>query len=318
MTEAPYHASLADGPDGYARWLTASDGVHIRVGVWPCQGSNGEASGGAKGTVFLLPGRTEYIEKYGRSAKELAARGYGSVSVDWRGQGLADRPLDTPGTGHVGDFAEYQLDMDAVLAFARAENLAQPWFLLGHSMGGCIGLRTLTRAHPFKAAAFSAPMWGILIAAWMRPVAVALTTASRWFNFYNRLVPGTKDVTYVLESGFAGNSLTTDPEMWEYMRGQAAACPELTLAGPSLGWLQAALAECHALSLLPSPDVAVVTALGLQERIVDTGPIHARMGGWPKGKLSLFPGAEHEVMMEGPATRARFFDEACALFDRHL
>jgi lysophospholipase len=106
--------------------------------------------------------------------------------------------------------------------------------------------------------------------------------------------------------------------MWDYMRQQAMACPEMMLAGPSLGWLQAALAECNALAVRPSPDIATLTALGLQERIVDVGPIHARMAQWPKGTLSLYPGAEHEVMMERPDTRARFFDEACALFDLHL
>lgn len=311
MTEAPFHAKLADGPEGgAAQWLQAVDGVQIRVGFWPLEG--------AKGTVFLLPGRTEYIEKYGRAATDLAQRGYATVAVDWRGQGLADRPLEDRNVGHVDYFAEYQLDMDAVLAYARAENLPKPWFMLAHSMAGCIGLRTLTRDHPFKAAAFSAPMWGILMAAWMRPMAVALATASRWLSFDNRLVPGTKEVTYVLGNSFVGNSLTTDPEMWDYMRQQALACPDLTLAGPSLGWLQAALTECHALSLLPSPDLAIVTALGMQERIVDTGPIHARMAAWPKGKLQLYPGSEHEMMMERPDTRARFFDAACALFDLHL
>lgn len=311
MTEAPFHAAIADGPDGgYARWLHAADGVQIRVGHWPHPG--------AKGTVFLMPGRTEYIEKYGRAAGDLARRGYGMVAVDWRGQGLADRALPDGMVGHVADFAEYQKDFDAVLAFARAENLPQPWFLMTHSMGGCIGLRQLMSPHPFKAAAFSAPMWGILMAAWMRPVAVALSTASRWLSFDNRYVPGTTETTYVLSCPFVGNSLTTDPEMWDYMRQQAMACPPLTLAGPSLGWLQAALTECHALSLTPAPDLAVVTALGLQERIVDTGPIHARMANWPKGKLSLYPGAEHEVIMERPDSRARFFDEACALFDLHL
>ena len=122
----------ADGPEGgYARWLQASDGVQIRVGVWPCSG--------AKGTVFLMPGRTEYIEKYGRAATDLAQRGYATVSIDWRGQGLADRPLDAQLTGHVDDFGEYQLDMDAVLTCARAEGLPEPWFMLAHSMGGCIG-----------------------------------------------------------------------------------------------------------------------------------------------------------------------------------
>jgi lysophospholipase len=53
----------------------------------------------------------------------------------------------------------------------------------------------------------------------------------------------------------------------------------------------------------------------MQERIVDAAPIHARMAIWPQGKLHLYPACEHEVMMETPATRSRFFDEACALFD---
>lgn len=310
-SDAPFHARLAEGPEGgYARWLHAADGVQLRVGVWPREG--------AKGTVFLMPGRTEYIEKYGRAAGDLAQRGYATVAIDWRGQGLADRPPEMPMTGHVTSFAEYQLDLAAVLAFAQADSLPRPWFLMAHSMGGCIGLRSLMENHPFKAAAFSAPMWGILMAAWMRPIAIAMAGASRLLRFDDRLVPGTKETTYVLNSPFLGNSLTTDPEMWDYMRQQALACSELVLGGPSLGWLQAAMTECHALSLMPSPDLATVTALGLQERIVDTGPIHARMARWPKGKLSIYPGAEHEVMMERPATRARFFDEACALFDLHL
>lgn len=311
MTDAPFHGQIADGPEGgRAHWLHAADGVRLRVGVWPVEA--------AKGTVFLLPGRTEYVEKYGRAAADLAQRGYVTLAVDWRGQGLADRAFDDALVGHVGDFAEYQRDFDAVIAFARASGLPQPWFMMAHSMGGCIGLRRLTGDHPFKAAAFSAPMWGILISAWMRPMAVAMASASRWLRFDHRYVPGTSETTYVLSCPFAGNSLTTDPEMWDYMRQQALAVPALTLAGPSLGWLQAALRECNALTALPSPDLATLTALGLQERIVDVGPIHARMARWPKGTLSLYPAAEHEVMMERPATRARFFDEACALYDLHI
>ena len=39
------------------------------------------------------------------------------------------------------------------------------------------------------------------------------------------------------------------------------------------------------------------------------------MADWTGGRLDLIEGAQHEVMMETPATRARFFAEACALFD---
>ncbi len=309
-SHAPFHAKIADGPaGGRAVWLQASDGVRIRVGVW--------AAGGAKGTVILLPGRTEYVEKYGRTAADLAARGYDMLAVDWRGQGLADRLQDDRMSGHVDDFDAYQRDLDAVFAFARAEGMAEPYYLMAHSMGGCIGLRGLMRGVPVQAAAFTAPMWGILIAAWMRPLAVALSTASKYFAFDHRYAPGTGPRTYVLEAGFAGNTLTSDAEMWGYMRDQARAHPELTLGGPSLGWLKAALHECHALAQMPSPALPALVALGTQERIVDTGPIHARMALWQGGKLDLYPGAEHEVLMERAALRTRFFDSACALFEAH-
>jgi lysophospholipase len=105
--------------------------------------------------------------------------------------------------------------------------------------------------------------------------------------------------------------------MWDYMRRQVAARPELALGGPSLGWLKAALAECHALSLAPAPDVPTLTALGTAEKVVDTAPIHLRMANWRGGVLDLYNGAEHEIMMETEAHRTRFFDTTAALFDAH-
>lgn len=311
MTTAPLYNDIAEGPDGgRGYWLRTTDGVQIRAAIW--------AQEAPKGTVLLLPGRTEYIEKYGRAARELQARGYATISVDWRGQGLADRKFDDRMTGHVADFAEFQADLDALVVFARTTGAPEPYFLMAHSMGGCIALRALTRGLSVQAAAFSAPMWGILMAAWMRPVAVAISTASRWFNMDGRYAPGTGAKTYVIESPFVGNTLTSDAEMWDYMRQQALAHPELSLGGPSLGWLNAALAECHALSVMASPDYPAICALGTAEKIVDVAPIHARMAVWPKGKLDLYSGSEHEVIMERPATRTQFFDAATALFDSHL
>ncbi len=310
MSAAPLFAEVADGPaDGRAVWLTAADGVRIRAAVWN--------AGASRGTVFLLPGRTEYVEKYGRSAGVLAASGFATLTVDWRGQGLASRVLKDTMVGHVGDFAEYQVDMAALLAFARAQGLAEPWYILAHSMGGCIGLRTLMSGLPFHAAAFSAPMWGILMADWMRPVATVLSTVSRWFAFDDHYAPGTNGRTYVTQVPFVGNTLTTDAEMWDYMRQQALAHPELSLGGPSLGWLKAALDECGALAVLPSPGYPVVCALGSQERIVDVRPVHDRMSRWPGGRLDLYPGSEHEVLMERPATRQAFLNSAVALFEAH-
>jgi lysophospholipase len=99
------------------------------------------------------------------------------------------------------------------------------------------------------------------------------------------------------------------------MRDQVRAVPEFALGGPSIAWLGAALAECASLAATPAPNVAAICALGTQEKVVDVPPVHLRMAGWSNGQLDLYPGAEHEIMMEGPAVRTRFFDRAAALFD---
>lgn len=303
---APFHAALADGPPGATCvWLQA-DTARIRAAWWKA---------GDKGTVLLLPGRTECVEKYGRAAGDLVARGYSVITIDWRGQGLADRALPDRREGHVGDFSEYQQDIDALLAEADRAGLPQPYFMIAHSMGGCIGLRALVRGLPVKAAVFSAPMWGIAMAAWLRPLASVVSALAAPLGLVNRYAPSTSAETYLLQAPFQDNVLTTDRAMWDYMRRQVEEVPDLALGGPSIGWLKAALHECAALAVLPAPRVPAICALGTAEKVVDVPPVHLRMAGWPDGQLDLYPGAEHEIMMEGPAVRQRFFDRAAALFE---
>lgn len=308
MTDtAPFFADVADAPEGVeARWLRARDGVRIRAAFW---------RQGVKGTVLLFPGRTEYIEKYAPAAGEFARRGYAMLSADWRGQGLADRFLPDKLTGHVGRFSDYQLDIAALLALARRENLPEPYFLVAHSMGGAIGLRALYEGLPVRAAAFSAPMWGIHMHPALRPAAWVLSTLSRPFGQGHHLAPGTSPVTYVIEAPFADNVLTRDPAMYEFMRRQVSQHPELSLGGPSLHWLNEALRDCLDLRRRPSPALPCYTTLGTLERVVDPAPVRERMARWPEGRLDVIAGAEHEVMMEVPRLRARFYDQAAALFD---
>lgn len=311
MQPAPLHNAMARGPEGgTGYWLAAADGVRLRLGVWPKEG--------AKGTVFLLPGRTEYIEKYGPAAADFAARGYAMLAVDWRGQGLADRLCDDPLKGHVGKFADYQLDFDAVLAAAEVLDLPRPWFVLGHSMGGAIGLRRLMGAHPFAAAAFSAPMWEIALPAPLRPVWPVLARALAGLGFSEGWAPGLGPVTYVFREAFAGNRLTTEPSMWAFMVNHLAEVAGLTLSGPTWNWVAEGVLECTALAALPSPDLPCYCGLGTHERIVAPAAVHARMARWPKGRLDLFEGAEHELMMETPATRRQFYDSCAATFDAAL
>jgi len=305
--DAPFFADLADGPDGgHALWLTAGDGVRLRIAVWP-QGS--------RGTVLILPGRTECVEKYGRAAGDLAQRGYACVAVDWRGQGLSDRLAAMPMLGHVARFRDYQRDLGAVRAALATLNLPQPLFLLAHSMGGTIALRALIDGFPVQAAAFTAPMWGIRIAPTLRPLAWAIATGARAAGRGLSLAPGTNLTCYLAVAPFEGNLLTTDAKMYGWMQSHVVSHPELGLGGPTLHWLHEALLECRRLRAAPSPPVPAVVFLGSEEKIVTVEEIRRRMGHWPGGTLELVPKAEHEVLMETPAIRARAFDRIAALFD---
>lgn len=309
MDRAPLHNDLAEGPeDGQAIWIAAEDRVRLRIAVWGREAH--------RGTVLLFPGRTEYVEKYGRAAADLAARGFATVAVDWRGQGLADRLHDDPVLGHIDRFDAYQRDVAAVVRAVRALGLPRPWYLLAHSMGGAIGLRALSEGLDVAAAVFSAPMWGIAMPGFKRPAAWVISAASRPLGLGLRVTPGTGGTTYVLASTFEQNDLTGDAEMFGYMRRQLSARPEMALGGPSLSWLHEALRETRTLSRGPAPGLPALTFLGTEERIVCPVAIRSVMGRWRGGELHEIAGARHEVMMEGPATRTRVFDAAAAHFAR--
>lgn len=291
---------------GAAHWIKTDDGLRLRVGRW--------SPDAPRGTILMFPGRTEYVEKYAIVADEMAQRGFATLAIDWRGQGLADRMLDDPRTGHVNAFDDYQTDVQAMVAAARALALPEPWFLIGHSMGGCIGLRALYNDLPVAAAAFTGPMWGIRISPYLRPVAWALGRVMPVIGQGHRLPPTTDITPYVLAAPFEDNVLTTDREMFDMMRDQLRGHPELALGGPSFVWLRKALDETLELAQLPAPQVPCVTYLGDNERIVHVGRIEARMQSWPNGTLHVIPGGEHEVLMETPQIRTEIFDGLAAHF----
>lgn len=305
MDPAPYRDDLTDGPPARSGFVLAEDGVRIRLTLWP---------GGDRGTVLILPGRCEYAEKYAEVAGRLLAAGYSAAAIDWRGQGMSDRLLKNPFIGHVRRFADYQLDLRAMLKVLKRETLDRRLYLLSHSMGGCIALRTLTGAHPFRAAVFSAPMWGIVIAPNMRHAAHVLPAVARRVGLGARRTPTTGRHSFFLDTPFEGNLLTTDRRQWDRMAAQAIAEPQFQLGGPSLTWLAESLVETRALAALPRPSLPAYAAVGTEDEIVIRDTVPAIMEGWESGSVEIFEGAQHELLMERPEVRDAFFTRALDLF----
>lgn len=306
MDAAPFHRDAAGGPPARAVWVAASDGARLRLAAWPRDG--------ARGTVVMFPGRTEFVEKYARPAEDLAARGFAAAAIDWRGQGLTERGGRDRMVGHVDDFADYQRDADAMLAALGTLGLPRPWHLLAHSMGGLIGLRALLRGLPFERAVFSAPMWGLPLVPHKRVVATLLSRLATRLGRGGGAVPASGKVADPAGAPFEGNLLTRDREAFEWMRAILVAHPDLALGTPSMSWLNAALDEMAAVRALASPSTPALILVGTDEGIVDRAAIDDRLARWPGARLEPVEGARHEVLMEDRAVREALHD----VIARHL
>lgn len=295
MKDAPFHAEIASAPDGArACWLTTADGLQIRAVAWP---------GGTRGTALIFTGRAEYAEKYGPMAADLRARGLSVVVADWRGQGLSARHERRPRLGHVTDFREYQHDVAAMLGFADAMGLPGPRWVVAHSMGGTIALRTLLERRDFAGAIMSAPMWHLQMRTATRGLTQHMARLARGLGLGARLTPGAWSEPSTLAVSFEANALTSDREQFAWMVRQITAHPELALAGPSIQWTYAALEEMARLYVAPLPRLPVLVFLGSAETVVSTSVIESQMKKMEQGELVPCPGARHEIFMERPATQ---------------
>ncbi len=278
----------------------------MRLGLW-------EAAA-PRGTIFLFPGRTEILEKYGRVGRELTEAGYVVLSIDWRGQGHSDRLIADARPGHVGRFSDYQRDVAVFMQAATELDLPKPHYLVAHSMGGCIGLRSLINGLTVERTVFSAPMWGIHVALHLRPLGDAYSWGMRKIGGATSVMPGTRPANYVTYTPLAENMLTTDQDYHDFMIRQAELAPEIAVGGPTVHWFHQAHVEMASLALAPRPGGPVLTFLGTQEQIVEPKAVHDMHRNWPTARLQLVEGAKHEMMMEALPLRGQFMRGMFAFF----
>lgn len=306
--DAPLHHALGGAPaDGRAFWFRAPGGPRLRGAVW---------GGAGRGTVLILNGRTECIEKYGEPVRLLRDSGFAVVTLDWRGQGLSDRTLPDRRMGHVGDFAEYRADLDALCATDAVGRLEGPRVILAHSMGGCIGLGALIDGFRADAAIFTDPMWGLPVPAHKKAFVRAWAAAARLVGKLDILAPQSQREPYLLTQDFDGNDLTSDPDGFAFAKRIAVQLPDVALGGPSLQWAAAAFRETGRIGRARQPGLPILTFLGSDERVVSPDAIRTLSARQGNARLVLLDGARHEPLVETPAIRQRVWDEIGAFLDR--
>ncbi|MFZ5931280.1 MAG: alpha/beta hydrolase [Pseudomonadota bacterium] len=296
---------------GRFAWLRTTDGVRLRVACW--------AGRKLLGTVLLLQGRTECIEKYYETITELRARGYAVAALDWRGQGLSDRALTDNHKGHVWDFAEYHRDLDCFLdAFVTAApELPKPYFVLAHSMGAHIAVRYLhDRPEPFSRAVLCSPMAYINTAPLPHFFARAIAAAGTALGLAESYVPGGKPYD-PSRNAFEGNPLTHDKARFAREAHLFRGNPDLAISSPTFGWMDAAyrsmkmVEQEHFCAAIKTP---VLIVYGSEETI--SSPRHqARQAELlPNSEAYCITGARHEILQETDEIRAQFW----AAFDRFI
>ena len=282
--------------------LTTSDGVSLRYARW-------RPPPGRKGTVCLFQGRGEFIEKYFETVRELRARGFAVAALDWRGQGGSQRQLRDRFKGHVGDFSEYERDIETFMNEVVLPDCPPPLFALGHSMGGTVLLRIAKQGRRwFDRMVLLAPMLALQGG---RGSGLARSTVRlmRLIGMGPTYVPG--GAAYIRSMGpFVGNPLTSDPVRHARTMAVLQAEPELGLGPPTVTWLGAAYRAMDALAntaYAASIRQPLMLVAAGNDRVVSTPAIEEFAIHLRAGSHLIVPGAQHEILMEQDRYRAQFW-----------
>ncbi len=282
--------------------LKTPDGVLLRFARWP-------PPAGRRGTVCILPGRTEWIEKYFETVRDLRARGFAVATLDWRGQGGSGRALHNARKGHVRNFAEYDLDLETFMREIVLPDCPPPIFAFGHSMGATVLIRAAYRGRRwFDRIVLSAPMVAI---AGLNSMALAGATVRimRLGGFGGMFVPGRYPGVIDLRP-FIGNILTSDPVRYARNAAILEAEPALGLGGPTVAWCDAAFRAMRALREPSYPaqirQPILIVAAG-RDAIVSNAAIEDFATQLRAGSHLVIVGAQHEILMEQDRVRSQFW-----------
>jgi lysophospholipase len=286
--------------------VTTRDGVPLRFARF-------EPPPGRKGTVVLMQGRAEYIEKYFETARDLRARGFAVATFDWRGQGLSKRALADPQKGHVRNFAEYIIDLEAVMEQVVLPDCPPPIYALAHSMGGAVVLKACSDGSRwFDRVVLCSPMIALPKTRVTR-AAAPLARVLRLLGRGSGYVPTGHGAPIGVDD-FVGNVLTSDPV--RYVRNMAVLeeAPELGIGAPTIAWADAALRLMKQFAVqsyagrLRQPILMVAAG---RDEVVSTPAIETFGMNLLAGSHLILAGARHEILQE----QDQFRDQFWAAFD---
>jgi lysophospholipase len=282
--------------------IKTSDGVGLRFARWA-------PPSGRKGTVCVFTGRSEQIEKYFETVRDLRDRGFAVAVIDWRGQGHSQHQLRDGGKGYVRHFSDYEIDVQAFVEQVVLPDCPPPYFALAHSMGGAVLLRVAHAGRRwFDRIVLSAPMID-LPGHRTSFAARALLRAMRLFGQGGRYVPGGND-QLTGAADFIGNPFTSDPVRFARNAAILEEDPTLGLASPSVAWADTALWAMHDFRAVNYPSQIrqpLLMIAASHDTIVSTAAIEEFAYHLRGGSHLVIAGSKHEILQEQDRYRAQFW-----------
>jgi len=273
------------------------DGKRIRYAIFR------PAAETADGTVVLLQGRNETIEKYYETIRDLTETGLWVATFDWRGQGGSDRLLNDPRRGYVRRFSDYERDLERFLDALVLPDARPPFYLIGHSTGGLIALSAAPRlTNRIERMALTSPFIGLMHDRFGQP-AIRIASTIACLIGLGRLDPsGSRRANLT----FADNVLTSDPVRLQRNLAIYDVCPQFILGGPTLRWLAEGLgtiARVHRPDHLASIRIPTLLLGASADRIVPHHLLEELDSQFPASGLITIDYAEHELLQEADIYR---------------
>lgn len=274
--------------------LTARDGKRIRYALF---GATGRP---LKGTVIVLPGRNECIEKYFETIRDLAERGFGVATIDWRGQGGSDRLLRNPEKGYVDDFQDYVEDLEEFFSEIVLPDCRGPYYVLGHSTGGLIALLASPRmVNRIQRMVLCAPLLALPDRARSMKTVRRFSALLYGAGLGSMYLGGRRRARQA--APFAGNMLTTDSRRYARNCGIYETHPGLALGGPTVSWV---LAACRACEHVQDPEfiarmrIPTLFVAAGNDTVVSTRAIEHYGRQLKSASVLTIDGARHEILQE--------------------
>lgn len=262
-----------------------------------------------KGTVCLLHGRGDFIERYFETIEDLRQRGYAVATFDWRGQGGSQRALRNPRKCYVRSFAEYDDDLTSFISKVLMPDCPPPYYALAHSMGACVLVRSLRDRTWFDKAVLTSPMFDVQTGMWPPVIARAIVRVLGSIGLGRAFLWGERKAPMTAKD-FQGNDLTSDAKRFLRDTRTVELAPELGVGAPTFAWIKAAFEAMGDIMESPPDKMVRVPTLVVAadvERVTSTEACYRLSAKEPNVVTVVVEHSRHEILMERDDVREQFW-----------